>query len=64
MEGEAGGSNQGEVEEANVEGRKVWEGAWRCQSAVLSQRWVGVRKRGLLFVKAWQPERRTVRILR
>lgn len=34
----AAGSNQGEVEEANEEGRRVWEGAWRCQSAVQSQR--------------------------
>lgn len=34
MEVEVGGSNQGAVEEANEEGRKVWEGAWRCQSAV------------------------------
>lgn len=30
----AEGSNPGEVEEANEEDRRVWEGAWRCQSAV------------------------------
>lgn len=57
-------SNQGEVEEANEEGRKVWEGAWKCQSAVQNQRWVGVKMKGLSFVKAWQPELKRVRNLR
>lgn len=58
------GSNQGVVEGADEGGRMVWEGAWRCQSAVQSQRWVGVKMRGLLFVKSWQPEMKMVRILR
>lgn len=48
----AGGSNQAEVEEASEEDRKVLEGAWRRQSAVQSQGWVGVKMRGPLFVRA------------
>lgn len=64
VEVEVGGSNQGVVEEANEEGRRVWEGAWRCQSAVKSQRWVEVKMRGLLFVKAWQPVMMKVKILK
>lgn len=64
MEVEAEGSNRGEVEEANEEGRRGWVGAWSCQSAVTNQRWVGVKTRGPLFVKAWWPEMRMVRILR
>ena len=27
-------SNHGEEEEVNEEGRRVWVGAWNCQSAV------------------------------
>lgn len=64
MEEGVGGNNQVVVEEANEEGRMAWEDVRRCQSAVQSQRWAGVKMRGLLFVKAWQPEMRMVRILR
>lgn len=59
----AEGSNQGEEEEVNEEGRRVFGGAWKCQSAVKSQKWVAERMRGLLSVLT-QPGRRTVRILR
>lgn len=59
-EAEAEGSNQGEGEAVNEGGRRVFGGAWKCQSAVKSQKWVVEWMRGLRSAIT-QLERRTAR---
>lgn len=60
---EAGGSNQEEVEEANEEGKKALQGAWRSQSAATNQKSVGAMMRDLLSGMVWLPGMKRARNL-